>query len=136
MVQGEDREEEEADPPHDRCTLEEDILCLEDLWGHTAPSTPPKPSEELPGGEGLRHVDLSTALEFRHAMQRSLPTSVCAVCSCSIPSTQTIRTTLDDLSGLHLLDATLPPTAQLPRSGHTTYKHNGRTYCLQPLAIG
>lgn len=58
------------------------------------------------------------------------------MCSCSTPPKQAVRVLLDDLPGLQLLDASLPATPQQPRSAHTTYQHNGKSYCLQPSAIG
>ena len=38
---------------------------LEQAWGHTAAATPPQQSDELPGGGGLRQLDLDAALHFR-----------------------------------------------------------------------
>ena len=42
---------------------------------------------------------------------------------------------LQDVSGLQLLRRDIPPTGQVPRSGHTLVEHNGVEYLLQPEVV-
>ena len=79
--------------------------------------------------------DSKRAAEFREALQTTAPTKVCCVCSCMVCPAKCQSLPLASIPGLELLRADLPPTDEVPRSGHTTYQHDGIKYLLQPNAI-
>ena len=79
--------------------------------------------------------DSATAADFRMALQNTAPTEVCCVCSCCVSPALCECLPLAAVPALDLLRADLPPTDAVPRSGHTTYVHEGVKYLLQPEAI-
>ena len=79
--------------------------------------------------------DSRRAAEFRVALETAAPTKVCAVCSCMVCPAKCQSLPLASIPGLEVLRADLPPTDEVPRSGHTTYQHDGIKYLLQPNAI-
>lgn len=89
-------------------------------------------------------VDFPTAFTFdqhkaaaaalRKFMDKECTKEPCAVCSKYTIKDHLTSYKLQDVPNIDLLDASLPPTPQLPRVGLTTFTWNGTTYCLQPAA--
>ena len=79
--------------------------------------------------------DSANALEFRQALISTAPTVVCGVCSCFGCESNCRSVPIQNLPGLQSLRKDIPPTDNVPRSGHTSYEHLGVEYLLQPDAI-
>jgi hypothetical protein len=75
------------------------------------------------------------SFQLRRQQWAHAPLRVCAVCDQQLPFSKCTRHLLAALPHLELLDADLPPTPCLPRSGHTAVWFEGRRYCLSMEGI-
>ena len=105
------------------------------------PSTLPTDPAQLRAEHVVRvqtmEEQLLTAVRIDQFVHDHKPVLPCAVCSCYVGRVDVAEDScaLADLPGLELLDASLPPTDELPRAGLTHLVHDGVKYCLSPEGV-
>ena len=89
---------------------------------------------QLDAARAHRIGGLCQTADFRMALTSTAPMMVCCVRSCYVCPADCRTMPLQDVSGLQFLRRDIPPTEQVPHSGHTCVEHAGwSTYCSLKL---